>query len=79
MERRQDDDGRKAWENGATGAGCGGQHEGWPCVGIVGWEGASSVLTDTLCASGPEGRLLGARNTADGVYPGCGVEELRPG
>ena len=33
------------------------------------------VYPDTLCASGRDGRLLGARNTADGVYPVCGVEE----
>ena len=48
---------------------------GWPGEGVAGWEEVSSVLTDTVCASGRDGRLLGARNTADGVYPGCGVEE----
>ena len=84
MERRQDDDGRKAWENGATGAGCGGQHVGWPCMGIVGWEGASSVLTDTLCASGPEGRLLGAREglragavKAEGCSPSRNSDQVK--
>ena len=45
----------------ANRAGCGGQHVGWTCAGIVCMPVASSVLTDTLCASGPKGRFLGAR------------------
>ena len=42
-------------------AGCGGQYVGWPGVGVVGWLEASTVLTDTRCASGTKGRFLGAR------------------
>ena len=34
-----------------------------------------SAMTDTVCASGPEGRFLAARNTSDGILPGRGVEE----
>ena len=34
-----------------------------------------SAMTDTVCANGRDGRVLGARNTSGGVYPGRGVEE----
>ena len=51
------------------------QRVGWPCVSIVRWLVASTVLTDTLCASSRDGCLLAARNTSGGVYPGRGVEE----
>ena len=35
----------------------------------------SPGLTDIVCANGRDGRVLDARNTADGILPGCGVEE----
>jgi len=34
-----------------------------------------SAMTDTVCASGPKGRFLPARNTSGGILPGGGVEE----
>ena len=33
------------------------------------------VYPDFVCANGRDGRVLGARNTSGGVYPGRGVEE----
>ena len=47
-----------------TGAVCGG-HKG----------ALSGNMADTLCASGPKGRFLPARNTSGGILPGGGVEE----
>ena len=34
---------------------------------------------DTRCASGRDGRILGARKTSGGARPGGGLEESRPG
>ena len=34
---------------------------------------------DTVCASGRDGRILGARKTSGGACPGGGLEESRPG
>ena len=34
-----------------------------------------SAMADTVCASGPKGRFLPARNTSGGILPGGGVEE----
>ena len=30
---------------------------------------------DTVCASGRDGRILGARKSSGGVYPGGGLED----
>ena len=37
--------------------------------------GLATEQTDNVCASSRNGCLLGARHTADGIHPGCGVAE----
>ena len=62
LDRRQDVDG-EAWHY-PTGAGC-----------TYGITVEFALTVGTRCASGRNGRILGARNTSGGVFPGGGVEE----
>ena len=62
LDRRQDVDG-EAWHY-PTGAGC-----------TYGMTIENSLTVCTRCASGRNGRILGARKASGGFYPGGGLEE----
>ena len=49
------------------------------CLALTLRRSLRPVYPDFVCASSRNGCLPDARNTSGGVYPGRGVEELRPG